>query len=73
MLQPKRGARVSLNPLFLNLWYRKLTLGLGCEKDIDKLEDDPMKPDQIIEGTAAEMGCFSQENGTLGWSGGAGG
>lgn len=31
-----------------------------------------MRPDQIIEGTAAEMGCFSQENGTLGWCGGTG-
>lgn len=31
-----------------------------------------MRPDEIIEGTAAEMGCFSQENGTLGWCGGTG-
>lgn len=39
---------------------------------MDELEGDQMRPDQIIEGAAAEMGGFSQEKGTLAWGGGTG-
>ena len=63
VFQSRRGPKFHW-PLCSYMRCREFTTGLGFEKDIDKLEHG-MRPDQIIERTAAKMGCFSQENGTL--------